>query len=308
MSYNLCFAEVREGRFEERNLDVLGLSRLLGDQTFLLLPKTCGGVQGAERVIEVDLKEEDFLSPLCLVTVIEEVKKRHGDPTFLLFPHSSFGMDAAPYISGYFGLPLLTDLSSQSEGLFLKSFFSEKVFGGFRFICPPPFVLTVRSGAFKRFAKEEGTPEREEMKVEIGEEKRGFLGYVIEESQDVDIAKADFLLSIGRGVGTLEEIPRYELLAQKLKATLCASRPVIDKMWLPKSRQVGISGKTVKPKVYLAMGISGSFQHIQGMKDAECIIAVNRDPNAPIFQYSHFGVLEDMHRVRDILLELLGGE
>jgi electron transfer flavoprotein alpha subunit len=306
MSYNLCFAEVRRGKFEEKNFDMLGLCSLLEGQTFVLLPKSEIEVKGVERIIEVDLREESFLSPLSLVVVFEEVRKRYGDPEFLLFPHSSFGMDVAPYMAGYFGFSFLSDLSSEREGLLLKPFFSEKALAGFQFEAPPPYVLTVRSGSFKGLARKEGMPEREQLRIAILEEKRSFVEYVSEETPDVDISKADFLLSIGRGVGSREEIPSYEILAQRLKATLSASRPVIDKMWLPKSRQVGISGRTVRPKVYFAMGISGSFQHIQGMKDAECIIAVNRDPNAPIFQYAHFGVVEDMHRVRDMLLELLG--
>jgi electron transfer flavoprotein alpha subunit len=89
-----------------------------------------------------------------------------------------------------------------------------------------------------------------------------------------------------------------------LRAVLSGSRPVIDKMWLPKPRQVGTSGKTVKPKVYLAMAISGAFQHIAGMKDSDCIIAVNKDPEAPIFQYAHFGIVGDANKLRDKLKDI----
>jgi electron transfer flavoprotein alpha subunit len=88
---------------------------------------------------------------------------------------------------------------------------------------------------------------------------------------------------------------------------LSGSRPVIDKQWLPKPRQVGTSGKTVKPKVYLAMGISGAFQHIAGMKDSDCIIAVNKDPEAPIFQYAHYGIIGDVHKVRDKIKDIVKG-
>jgi electron transfer flavoprotein alpha subunit len=130
---------------------------------------------------------------------------------------------------------------------------------------------------------------------------RGFIEYVEEERTDIDITKAEFLLSIGRGVGSQDEIPSYEELAGILTAVLSGSRPVIDKQWLPKPRQVGTSGKTVKPKVYLAMGISGAFQHIAGMKDSDCIIAVNKDLEAPIFQYAHYGIVGDVHKVRDKL-------
>jgi electron transfer flavoprotein alpha subunit len=131
--------------------------------------------------------------------------------------------------------------------------------------------------------------------------------YVEEEKTDIDITKAEFLLSVGRGIGNKDEIPAYEELAALLKAVISGSRPVIDKLWLPKARQVGTSGKTVKPKVYLAMGISGAFQHIAGMKDADCIIAINKDAEAPIFQYAHYGIVADMHKVRDALKGVLKG-
>jgi electron transfer flavoprotein alpha subunit len=138
-------------------------------------------------------------------------------------------------------------------------------------------------------------------------EGRSFVEYVEEEKAEIDITKADFLLSVGRGIGNKDEIADYEELAGRLRAVLSGSRPVIDKQWLPKPRQVGTSGKTVKPKVYLAMGISGAFQHIAGMKDSDCIIAVNKDPEAPIFQYAHFGIIADANKLRDKLKEAAKG-
>ena len=136
---------------------------------------------------------------------------------------------------------------------------------------------------------------------------RDFVEYVEEEKGEIDITKADFLLSVGRGIGSKDEIPAYEDLAGLLKAVISGSRPVIDKQWLPKPRQVGTSGKTVKPKVYLAMAISGAFQHIAGMKDAECIIAVNKNAEAPIFQHAHYGIVADANKLRDRLKEMLKG-
>ena len=136
-------------------------------------------------------------------------------------------------------------------------------------------------------------------------EGRSFVEYVEEEKGEIDITKADFLLSVGRGIGSKDEIPGYEELADLLRAVLSGSRPVIDKMWLPKPRQVGTSGKTVRPKVYFAMAISGAFQHIAGMKDSECIIAVNKDPEAPIFQYAHFGVICDANKLRDKMKDIV---
>jgi electron transfer flavoprotein alpha subunit len=234
-----------------------------------------------------------------MVGVLKTMMDSQGKPDAIVFTHSSSGAELASYVAGYFDLPLITDVNGfdTERNVFLKSYYSDKIFGEFRNARPGPFVITVRSGSFKEYAVEmEGLPVAEG---------RTFLEYVEEEKAEVDITKAKFLLSVGRGIGNKDEIPDYEELADLLKATLSGSRPVIDKMWLPKPRQVGTSGKTVKPKVYLAMGISGAFQHIAGMKDSDCIIAVNKDPEAPIFQYAHFGIIADVHKVRDKLRDIL---
>jgi electron transfer flavoprotein alpha subunit len=118
---------------------------------------------------------------------------------------------------------------------------------------------------------------------------------------DVDITKAPFLMSIGRGVEDKDNIPRFAALAERLGATLSVSRPLVDAGWMPSARQVGQSGKTVKPRVYLALGISGAVQHLAGMRTAETIIAVNTDPEAPIFSVAHFGAVADMFDLADEL-------
>jgi electron transfer flavoprotein alpha subunit len=128
--------------------------------------------------------------------------------------------------------------------------------------------------------------------------------FVEQPRADVDIADADFLLAIGRGIGDKEKIPTFEQLAQKLGATLAVSRPLVDAGWMPNSRQVGQSGKTVKPKVYLAMGISGAIQHLAGMKASGTIIAVNTDPEAAIFGTAHYGAVADLFEVAEELEKL----
>ena len=129
-----------------------------------------------------------------------------------------------------------------------------------------------------------------------------------EEVQDtgVDITKAPFLFSIGRGVEDKDELPRFEALAERFGATLSVSRPLVDAGWVPSARQVGQSGKTVKPRVYLALGISGAVQHLAGMRTAETIIAVNTDPEAPIFGVAHYGAVADLFEVADELERAAG--
>ena len=132
------------------------------------------------------------------------------------------------------------------------------------------------------------------------------LGFRDAEVSDVDITKAPFLLAIGRGVEDGENVARFEELADRLGATLSVSRPLVDAGWVPSARQVGQSGRTVKPRVYLALGISGAIQHLAGMRSSETIIAVNTDPEAPIFGVAHYGAVADMFELADELERAAG--
>lgn len=312
MSYALIVAEVRRGIFEERNLDSIGICAQLGKETAMLLPEGqySFNEKMVDSIVKVKAGEEVFLNPLNMAAIIGKIAEKRGKPDFIVFTHSSSGTEAAAYTAGIFGFPVITDVSGydKERGVFMKSYYSDKLFGEFKTIGESAAVLTVRSGSFKEFAAEKSAAPNEVSVEDVPvSDSRTFVEYVEEEKTDIDITKADFLLSVGRGVGNKDEIPAYEELAGIMKAVISGSRPVIDKMWLPKARQVGTSGKTVKPKVYLAMGISGAFQHIAGMKDADCIIAINKDAEAPIFQYAHYGIVADMHKVRDALKGILKG-
>jgi electron transfer flavoprotein alpha subunit len=308
MSYALIVAEVRRGIFEERNLDALGIGALLEKDVVLLIPDGAYSMNEklANAIVRVQAEEVIFLNPLNMVTILERVFDSKGRPDVIIFTHSSSGTDLASYAAGRLNLPLITDVSGydKEKGVFYKSYYSDKIFGEFRKTGDGPYAITVRSGSFKEYAAEKAAPPAVESMAGISvSEGRTFVEYVEEEKTEIDITKADFLLSVGRGIGNKDEIADYEELAGTLRAVLSGSRPVIDKQWLPKPRQVGTSGKTVKPKVYLAMGISGAFQHIAGMKDSDCIIAVNKDAEAPIFQYAHFGIVADANKLRDKLKE-----
>jgi electron transfer flavoprotein alpha subunit len=312
MSYALVVAEVRRGIFEERNLDSIGLCALLGKDAILLIPEGDYGMNGqlVNGLLKAKVEEAVFLSPLNMVNILEKVMAARGKPDMIVFTNSSSGTELASYAAGYFNLPVITDVNSydKEQGIFYKSYYSDKIFGEFRPAGEETSIITVRSGSFKEFAVDKGAaPSVEAVEDVAVSTARTFMEFVEEEKTDVDITKAEFLLSLGRGIGNKDEIPDYEELAGMLKAVISGSRPVIDKLWLPKARQVGTSGKTVKPKVYLAMGISGAFQHIAGMKDSDCIIAVNKDAEAPIFQYAHYGIIADIHKVRDKLKDILKG-
>lgn len=312
MSHALIVAEVRRGQFEERNLDSIGFCGLLGKQAVLLAPAGdyAIGEKSVDTVVRVAVEEALFLNPLNMVRIIEKEIETRGKPDILVFTSSSSGSELAAYTAGHFNFPIITDVSSldKERSIFYKSYYADKIFGEFRPAVAGPFVVTVRSGSFKEHANEKPALARVETIEGLAPaEGRTFMEYVEEEKGEIDITKADFLLSVGRGIGSKDEIPAYEALAEALRAVISGSRPVIDKQWLPKARQVGTSGKTVKPKVYLAMAISGAFQHIAGMKDSDCIIAVNKNAEAPIFQHAHYGIVADANKLRDKLREILKG-
>jgi electron transfer flavoprotein alpha subunit len=312
MSYALIVSEVRRGVFEDRNLDAIGICNLMQKDISLLIPE--GEYMINEKLVNVIIRakveEPVFLNPLNMIAALDKVMNTKGKPDVIIFTLSSSGTELASYTAGHLNFPLITDVSGydKEKGIFLKSYYSDKIFGEFRQTGTGPFIITVRSGSFKDSAVEKAAlPAIETLEDIPVNNNRTFVEYVEEETTEIDITKAEFLLSVGRGIGNKDEITGYEDLAGDLKAVLSGSRPVIDKMWLPKPRQVGTSGKTVKPKVYLAMGISGAFQHIAGMKDSDCIIAVNKDPQAPIFQYAHYGIVGDANKFRDKLKEVIKG-
>jgi len=157
-------------------------------------------------------------------------------------------------------------------------------------------VIQVRPGAFKPVAgaSTHGTVLDKSSEVGALSAGRRYLETVVAESGDVDISKEAVLISIGRGIQDQDNVGIAQELADAMGAALCCSRPVVDAKWLPKSRQVGSSGHTVKPKVYLACGISGSFQHLAGIKGNPFMVAINKNPKAPIFQVADVGIVDDL--------------
>jgi electron transfer flavoprotein alpha subunit len=161
------------------------------------------------------------------------------------------------------------------------------------------YIVTIRPATFE--AKEiqplgGEIAEIESPLVEDIENKR-FVEYVQPAAGEVDITSADVIVGVGRGIKDEENMQMVEDLASTLGGVLGCSRPIVDKEWLPKDRQVGTSGKTVKPKLYIAVGVSGAFQHVTGMKNSDLIIAINKDPKAPIFRVADYGVVDDLFKV-----------
>ena len=219
----------------------------------------------------------------------------------VLLSHDHFGIDIGPWLSVKLDGAYVADIVAidHLDGANLKIMCQE--FGGLfstHVACDisAGAVITVRPGAFKTAdpVPLSGVILDKSIDVPVLPSRRRYLDTVTAPAGDVDITKYDVLVSIGRGIQKPENIPIAEELATALGAAVSCSRPVVDAKWLDKSRQVGSSGATVKPKVYLACGISGQFQHLAGLKGSPFIVAINKNPHAPIFQVADIGVVADI--------------
>jgi electron transfer flavoprotein alpha subunit len=216
-------------------------------------------------------------------------------------------MDFAPRLAAHLRMPLASDcigIEAKDEAFALtRQLYGGKVNAEVSFSKKGPYMITVRPGAFPVVEKGPLAGEIVSLPSPLTDEglARRFLQYVEAAAAEVDITQADILVSVGRGIKEAENVGLVKELADALGGALACSRPVVDKKWLPKGCQVGTSGKTVKPKVYVAIGISGAFQHIAGMKGAGTIIAINKDPKAPIFSVAHYGIVADLFKIVPVI-------
>jgi electron transfer flavoprotein alpha subunit len=221
--------------------------------------------------------------------------------SIVLVPHNHFGIDLGPGLSIKLNAAFVSDITGidSVEGSTLKV--TRQEFGGqlsthVRCDLSSGAVINVRPGAFKVTETPAVSGAVIDKSADVGTvtAKRRYVETIVAEVGDVDITKESVLVSVGRGIQEADNLPIAEELADALGAAVSCSRPVVDAKWLPKSRQVGSSGQTVKPKIYLACGISGSFQHLAGLKGSPFIVAINKNPKAPIFQVADVGIVADL--------------
>jgi electron transfer flavoprotein alpha subunit len=219
----------------------------------------------------------------------------------VLVPHDTFGMDLAPGLAVKLDSVFVSDAAS-FEGLdgnnlkIIRQEYSGQVCTHLTADISAGAVINVRPGVFQPDESKSAAGQVVDKSSEIGDlsVSRRFLEVVEAEAGDVDITKEDILVSVGRGIEDQDNIEIAEELADAVGGVVSCSRPIVDAKWLEKARQVGTSGQTVKPKVYMALGISGSFQHLGGIKGNPFIVAVNKNPKAPIFQVADVGVVDDL--------------
>ncbi|MFQ3320876.1 MAG: electron transfer flavoprotein alpha subunit [Natronomonas sp.] len=315
----LAVAEHRRGDLRDVSFELISAGRELADELGgeLNLVVIGGDVDGfaddlnrdgVDTIYTVD-EGEEFNHGVYTQTV--EQLHAELDPTALLMPNSVNGLDYAPAITESLDIPLVTDTIALEGGQPVEV--TREQYGGkvetTYDIDADQYAVTIRSAEWPT-AESSGDAAIEALDADIDEDALGTTVNGFEEvgGGDVDITEANVLVSIGRGIEEEENLPLVEALADTLDATLSSSRPIVDNGWLPKNRQVGQSGKVVTPDVYIAIGISGAVQHVAGMKGAETIIAINKDPNAPIYDLADYGIVDDLFDVVPELIEEFGGE
>jgi electron transfer flavoprotein alpha subunit len=314
----LIFIEHRDGVLNKTSLEAIAAAQNLGSQlqqplTAVILGSDPSAL--AQEIAAYDLAKVlkashaklNEYTPDGYADAMEHVVKQL-DPNLVVMPHTYLVRDFAPKLAARFGKSLISDcIRAQVSGeaiTFTRRIFLGKLDADVISDGAAPVFATFQSGAYRpdQAAKGSGA-EIEEMAVEVGEIRMTPEAPFQEVKQAVDLSKADIIVAVGRGIKSKDNLALAENLAAALGGDLAASRPICDAEWLPIDRQIGSSGQTVAPKLYIALGISGAIQHLVGMKNSGTIVAINKDPEAPIFDIADYGIVGDLFEAVPVLTE-----
>jgi electron transfer flavoprotein alpha subunit len=309
----LVVAEHVRGRVRDVTYELISAGRALGEPVMVAAIASDPDAldlqrAGVDEVIQVRVEPAEFENDVYQAALTAVIAERR--PEVILLGHTVNSIGYGPAVAARLGLGFASDIFAlrreRGELVATRAFYGSKVHGDVDFQGKEQVLLQLRPTTWPPAEAAATVPAVSSVAVGPAHSRARHQEFIEQPRSDVDITSADFLLAIGRGIGDKERIPTFEQLASKLGATLAASRPLVDAGWMPGSRQVGQSGKTVKPKVYLAMGISGAVQHLAGMKASGTIIAVNTDPEAAIFGTAHYGAVADLFEVAEELEKVAG--
>jgi electron transfer flavoprotein alpha subunit len=317
----LVVVEQRDGKLNRVSWETLAAGQALAAETGWLLEAAVagGGVSAianevaAKKVAKVYAVESAKLQPYTPDAFAAGLKQllEGRKPKLVLMPHTYQVRDFVPKLATAMGRTAVTDcIGFKKEGdklFFTRQMFQGKLAADVTFNCDAPWFVTFQNGAFRGDKVEAGAGAApvETVNVEIADSAvRNKPQEVFKEAkQAVDLTQAEIIVAVGRGIKEQKNIDLAKQLAEALGGELAASRPICDNGWLPMDRQIGSSGQTVAPKLYLALGISGAIQHIVGMKGARTIVAINKDSEAPIFEIADYAVVGNLFDIVPPLIE-----
>src|SRR5438445_7533836 len=320
----LVIAEQRQGKWNNTSFETLAAAQQIAKETSssvsaLVIGKGVAGLANelaAKNVAEVLLVEHDLLEAytadgycVALSQVISSAK-----PDLVPFPHTYQVRDFAPKLAAMLGKGMIGDcVGYRNEGgklVFVRQMFQGKTAADVTFQGAAPWFASFQSGAFRAdlvasHASSKASVSKPSVDLKPEQIRTKPLELFREAKQAVDLTQAPIIVAIGRGIKAPENIPLAQKLAKAIGGEIAASRPICDEGWLPMDRQIGSSGQTVAPKLYLALGISGAIQHVVGMKGSRTVVAVNKDQNAPIFEIADYAIVGDIFEIMPALTEQL---
>ena len=315
----LVIAEQREGKLNRATWETIAAAQQIDDTAIsVIVPgASVGGVAtelASARVTEVVTLEHPALEPYTpdgFAAALQEAIAQLS-PGYVLLPHTYQTRDFAPKLAGRLSRAIITDVTAIKKGseiAFVRPMFQGKLTADVVPQGPAPHFVTFQIGAFRVEQAARGpaaAPVRPlTVHVDSSAIRQKPEAPFQQAKQAVDLSQAERIVSVGRGIKEQANIKVAEDLARALGAELAASRPICDAGWLPMERQVGSSGQTVAPKLYLALGISGAIQHLVGMKGSHTVVAINKDPEAPIFEIADYGIVGDLFEIVPALIEAL---
>jgi electron transfer flavoprotein alpha subunit len=317
----LAILEQREGAWRTMSWEALAAAQQIGRDlgepveaavvgaSVATLAREASG-RGLQRVWAVGHELLDPYTPDAYTAALEQLIRKAA-PRLVLFPHTYQARDFAPKLAAHFGRTLASDVIGHRAGpdgiVLVRQLFQGKLNADVRFPASPPNFASVQAGAYRADRLDTGESPVETLRPDLdaAQIRTRPLSPFREAEQGVDLAAAAIVVSVGRGIREKDNLPVVEKLARALGGELAASRPICDNGWLPMDRQVGSSGQTVAPRLYVAVGISGAIQHLVGMKGSRTIVAINKDPDAPIFEVADYGIVGDLFEVVPAIVEEL---
>ena len=315
----LVVAEQREGKLNRASWEAIAAAQQAGDQVKIAIVGSgvdgvAGELAGAETA-EVILVDDPALEHYTADGLVQSLAALIGQeqPSHVFFAHTYQTRDFAPALAARLQRSLITDVTAvkKSDGglTYVRPVFQGKLIAEVAAEGPAPHLVTCQIGAFRADSVRRGASAAAVRKaaatVDASKIRQKPEPPFQEAKQAVDLSQAERIVAIGRGIKGQEHLKLAERLAQALGAEIAASRPICDAGWLPMDRQIGSSGQTVAPKLYVALGISGAIQHLVGMKGSRTIVAINKDPEAPIFEIADFGVARDLFEVVPAMIAAL---
>jgi electron transfer flavoprotein alpha subunit len=320
----LFITEQREGKWNSVSFETLAAAQQIASQTGgtvsgVVVGKGVASLADELASFQLDdvlLVENDLLekyTPDGFAIALRQVSER-AKPDLVLLPHTYQVRDFAPKLAASLNKGMIGDCigyrHENGKLIFIRQMFQGRTAADVVFTGEPPWIATFQAGAFRAdlaAKRADGKSAIKPFGVELKPDqiRTKPLELFREAKQAVDLTQAPILVSVGRGIKAPENIHLAEKLAKLLGGEVSASRPICDEGWLPMDRQIGSSGQTVAPKLYLALGISGAIQHVVGMKGSRTIAAINKDQNAPIFEIADYGVVGDLFEIVPALIEEL---